>query len=165
MKIFLIGLPGSGKSTLGKELAEELNIRFIDLDAEIEADCNAKIADVFKANGENYFRERESKVLTRIIGDRSDFVMATGGGAPCFHNGIDIMNLAGITIFLDVPVETIRKRMNEAEKKVRPLLDSNEKDVLDRLLNLHKQRLQFYQKATFTCSAESISVNDLMSKI
>ncbi|MEP2025618.1 shikimate kinase, partial [Reichenbachiella sp.] len=94
-KIFLIGMPGSGKSTLGKELAEKLGRNFFDLDAEIERMAGWVIPDIFAQVGEDYFRELENSVLLMLIRLNEPAVIATGGGAPCFYDNIDQMNLAG----------------------------------------------------------------------
>ncbi|MFM8739263.1 MAG: shikimate kinase, partial [Cytophagales bacterium] len=99
MKIFLIGLPGSGKTTLGKQLAERLNIRFVDLDTEIEKSEGESIALIFKRFGEDHFRKAESTQLQKWANLNEDFVMATGGGAPCFFDNMEVMNQSGTTIF------------------------------------------------------------------
>src|SRR5689334_5487844 len=102
MKIFLIGLPGSGKSTLGKDLADALLVDFVDLDVEIEKQENKIVQDIFREKGEDYFRQVESSVLKVWAASSKSFVMSTGGGAPCFYGGIDVINESGISIFLNV---------------------------------------------------------------
>ena len=80
MKIFLIGLPGSGKSTLGKDLADALLVEFVDLDAEIEKQENKIVQDIFREKGEDYFRQAESALLKVWAASSKSFVMSTGGG-------------------------------------------------------------------------------------
>ena len=99
MKIFLIGLPGSGKTTLGKQVASHLSIPFVDLDAAIEKAEQRTIPEIFKQSGENYFRKIESDLLKKWAESTTDFLMATGGGAPCFFDNVEVMNRAGITFF------------------------------------------------------------------
>jgi shikimate kinase len=82
MKIYLIGMPGCGKSTFGKKAAEQLNMDFIDLDTEIINYRQKSINDIFEQEGEHSFREIESKLLKSITADDDHFIMATGGGAP-----------------------------------------------------------------------------------
>ena len=103
MKLFLIGLPGSGKSTIGKELATALGILFVDLDLELEKQEGKKITSIFKNDGENFFRQIESALLKKWCISPSDFVMATGGGAPCYLNNMELIKKSGISFFLDVP--------------------------------------------------------------
>ncbi|HRG80566.1 MAG TPA: shikimate kinase, partial [Cyclobacteriaceae bacterium] len=88
MKIFLIGLPGCGKSTLGKQLAEKLKLPFVDLDAEIEKSVGITIKGIFKKYGESFFRKEESGQLHRFGEGYDDFVMATGGGVPVFFDNM-----------------------------------------------------------------------------
>ena len=111
MKIFLIGLPGSGKTTIGKLIADELAIPFIDLDDEIEATSAKSIREIFSNDGESVFRQLEADALQNTILNNVSFLLATGGGAPCFHNGITIMNQIGITIFLNPSLEIIADRL------------------------------------------------------
>src|SRR5258708_28773826 len=103
MKIFLIGLPGSGKTTLGKQLSEKLNLSFIDLDLEIEKLEGKTVQKIFAEKKESYFREVESQTLKNYSSAKTDFVMATGGGSPCFFDKMDVLNDSGKTIFLYGP--------------------------------------------------------------
>ncbi|MBX2946567.1 MAG: shikimate kinase [Cyclobacteriaceae bacterium] len=146
MKIFLVGLPGSGKSTFGKQLAEALQLPFIDLDKEIEQACGMPVAEIFASKGEPWFREQESVTLRTIVGKDHSFVMATGGGTPCFHGSMELMNQAGTTIFLDIPLNIIEQRISEVEKSARPLFKS-ERSVSEKLQQLYEHRLPFYQQA------------------
>jgi shikimate kinase len=142
MKIFLIGMPGSGKSTVGRQLAEALKLPFVDLDDELIRKEKQSIAKVFAEKGEEYFRQSESDVLQQWATSNQDFVMATGGGAPCFHKGIDIINQHGVSIFIDTPVEEILKRLEKEDH--RPLLQS---DKRKRLEELREARIAVYQQA------------------
>ena len=99
MKIFLIGLPGSGKSTIGKSLALELSYPFIDLDLDIEKAEGRTIKQIFKQMHEGYFRQLESKALKKYCQSQDSFVMATGGGAPCFFDNMEQINQAGKSVF------------------------------------------------------------------
>jgi shikimate kinase len=147
-KIYLIGLPGSGKTTLGKQLAASLQVAFVDLDKEIEKSERKKISEIFSAYGEAYFRNVESRLLKQWAESADVFVMGTGGGAPCFHNGIDIINNTGISIFLDVPIEELVRRLDS--KTDRPLLKKeNQNELKEKLINLAKGRAPIYRKATY----------------
>jgi shikimate kinase len=147
MKLFLIGMPGSGKSTLGKQLAEKLSLAFVDLDVEIERSQGLAVSEIFEKLGEDHFRVIEARTLTAISGGAHSFVMATGGGAPCFYGGIETMNANGLTIFLDVPISELVRRL--ASKKDRPLLVSeNTDDLIKRLEAIREKRYPVYAKAS-----------------
>lgn len=146
MKIYLVGMPGSGKSTLGKELAQELMILFVDLDTEIERREGKSISEIFASKGEDYFRLVESQLLREWAGSDKSFVMATGGGAPCFLGGMETIKQTGVSIFIDVPLTELVKRLSE--KVDRPLLNTaNEAEKLTRLNLLRENRLFNYRQA------------------
>jgi shikimate kinase len=165
LKVFLIGLPGSGKSTLGQQLSGLLQLPFVDLDEEIEKKAGKPVREIFASKGEDFFRETEARILRSEISELDSFVMATGGGAPCFHDGMDIMNKTGITVFLDVPVEVILLRMNEEEKAVRPLLSSAKHTTSERLTQLREQRLKFYNQAKIILTGQEITVEEILRRI
>lgn len=146
MKIFLIGMPGSGKSTVGKLLAKRMELPFVDLDTEIETREGKPVKEIFSTNGEDYFRRAESSALKALASSDKNFVMATGGGAPCFHDGITVINKAGLTIFLDTPIDVIVTRVEKDTN--RPLLlTENASDLKKKLQGIREHRLQYYQQA------------------
>src|SRR5687767_9394541 len=116
MKIFLIGMPGSGKTTLGRQLAEHLHVDFVDLDAEIERVEQKSISDIFREQGEEQFRLTEAKLLRDWAAASLPFVMSTGGGAPCFHKGIEVINEHGLSIFLDCTVDELIDRVKRNQE-------------------------------------------------
>ena len=139
-------MPGSGKSTLGKQVAAHLGVQFVDLDAEIEKTEGRSIADIFSQHGEDYFRALESRLLREWAAGSTAFVMATGGGAPCFHNGIDVINESGLSVFLDCSVQQLIERVRKNQE--RPLLvASDEKELKDRLERMLENRRNCYQRA------------------
>ncbi len=146
MKIYLIGMPGSGKSTLGKQLADKLTLPFIDLDKAIEDHEQKDVKDIFRELDEDHFRLIESQLLRELAASEKSFVMATGGGAPCFHQGIEIINQTGLSIFLDVSIEVLLGRLHT--KTDRPLLNSlDEKEKDEKLRLLRSSRLSCYRQA------------------
>jgi shikimate kinase len=165
MKIYLIGLPGSGKTTLGKQLAAQLKIDFVDLDTEIEKSEKRAIAVIFKEAGEDYFRSSEATELRKWSRAQNNFVMATGGGAPCFFDNLELMNQTGTTIFLDVPAKEIAKRIS-SQSVTRPLLlDLNFEQLKDKIEFLRSQRKPFYRKAKVIVKGSSIQISDVMNEL
>lgn len=127
-RIFLVGYMGAGKTTLGRALAKELGIQFIDLDSHIEERLCKSVSQIFADKGEEGFREIERRMLHEV-GEFEDVVISTGGGTPCFFDNIDYMNSQGTTVFLDVPVERLFIRLSIARKK-RPLIMGKSDDEL-----------------------------------
>jgi shikimate kinase len=166
MKIFLIGLPGSGKTTLAKELAAKLKLPYVDLDVEVEKAEMKTISQIFKDRKEPYFRKIEAQLLKSLCQSDSSFVMATGGGAPCFFDNMEQMNLSGMTVFLDVPTMEIAGRIISSKGEERPLLKSNGIDGLkDQIEFLRSQRLSFYSQASLTIRGDQIDSNKIIEKI
>ena len=145
MKIFLVGMPGSGKSTLGRQLSDELSIPFVDLDEEIETREGQAIKDIFALHSEDYFRLVESELLRQLATSPESLVLSTGGGAPCFYEGMQILNENGLTIFLNVSEEKLMKRLQKS--KDRPLLDRDAENKQRRVSEMLTARLPIYLKA------------------
>jgi shikimate kinase len=160
MKVFLVGMPGSGKSTLGKQLARKLGLAFVDLDHEIEKAENQRITEIFSNRGEDFFRQVESSFLKRWASSPEDFVMATGGGAPCFHKGMEVINNAGVSIFLNVtPNELLSRTSKNIE---RPLLKGGAEE---KLTALYEKRLPVYSRATHIVSGDNIEIGKILDAL
>ena len=89
MKYFIVGYMASGKSTFGKELAKDKGLPFLDLDESVESREGRSISEIFAKEGEEYFRKREREILHEICNEADEFVLATGGGTPCFFDNMD----------------------------------------------------------------------------
>ena len=151
MKIFLLGLSGSGKTTLGKELAASLGLRFVDLDGEIEKAEGMPIEVIFKTKKEDHFRKVESRQLRQWCLTETDFVMATGGGTPCFFDNMDLINQSGTSLFLDIPPTEIVQRILKTDLSHRPLFANlRPENVKDQIEFMRSQRLSFYRQAHWT---------------
>lgn len=145
MKLYLIGLPGSGKSFLGKQLADEMKLPFIDLDKIIELEAGSSIARIFSEKGEAYFRSLEATAL-RQHSKKPEFVMACGGGTPCFHDNMMFINETGLSVFVDTPMTEIVSRMDRQETDTRPLL-ADEESIEIKLQMLLQKRRPVYEQA------------------
>ncbi len=119
--LFLIGFMGTGKSTLGKVLAERTGRPFIDLDERIEAEIGMKLPEYFERYGEAAFREQEHELLDRITLHERIAIIACGGGTPCSERNRSIMEERGIRILLSASPEELAKRLAN-EKEGRPKL-------------------------------------------
>lgn len=158
--IFLVGMPSSGKSTLGRKLARALGYRFVDLDRLIVKDQQQTIPEIFAAKGESYFREVESRILHNTRPDHW-LVVATGGGAPCFLDNMAFIKANGLSVFLQVPAHELAERITQHARDDRPLLSGVaelEKELTDRLA----ARLSFYDQADLTV-AGTITVEQLLA--
>ena len=131
-RLFLIGPMGSGKSTVGKQLASLLNCDFIDSDAEIETRSGANIPWIFDVEGEEGFRRREAAVIADLA-QRPNAVIATGGGAVIREGNRSVMTDSGVVVYLDVSLENQIKRTGSGDD--RPLLNGADKrETLSRLM-------------------------------
>jgi shikimate kinase len=128
MRIFLTGYMGCGKSTIGRKVAALMGVNFIDLDKYIEERNFKSVPDIFAQEGEESFRIKESQAL-REVALFEDIVVGTGGGAPCFHDNMKLMNDAGITIYLAPEIETLAFRLLKS-KTERPLIAGKSREEL-----------------------------------
>ncbi|UJP63294.1 shikimate kinase [Mongoliitalea daihaiensis] len=165
LKIVLVGLPGCGKSTFGKILADELGFPFIDLDQYIEQEEHKSISTIFQELGEGTFRKLETYYLEKVLEGFSSLVLSTGGGTPCFHDNMERINAVAISIFLDVPITTIHQRLIYSGS-VRPLfsgLDSTE--LKTRLEDLSQIRSPYYQLSKIKLSGDDVSTEQVYSEL
>ena len=121
MRIYLIGFMGAGKTHWGRLLSEKLGMRFFDLDEQVTEHAGKSIPEIFATEGEEQFRIMEKEVLHIITESHESFVMACGGGSPCYFNNIEYMNQSGTTVWINTPLETLFQRL-VVEKEKRPLI-------------------------------------------
>lgn len=154
--MFLIGMMGTGKTYWCKKLAKKLKVGGYDLDFLIESHEERTIAEIFAEEGEAYFRRTETKIL-HWFKEKKSFVLATGGGTPCFHENMQWMNEQGITIWIDEPVEVLVARL-QPEKEHRPLIkDLSDTELKQFLTEKLVQRYPFYHQATYHLQGDAIS--------
>jgi shikimate kinase len=156
VKIFLVGMMGAGKSYWKNWLSKKYALRGYDLDFLIEAMEEQTISEIFETEGEDSFRKKEAAML-RLLKQSKNFVAATGGGTPCFHDNMDWMNHQGITIWIDEPVSVLVERL-QAEKSHRPLISNLSDDELTSYLQQKlSERKPFYIQATHHLVGKNIS--------
>ena len=147
--IVLVGMMGSGKSSIGRRLAETLGVAFKDADTEIEEAAAMSIPEIFSTHGEAYFRDGERRVIERLLGD-APHILATGGGAFCNETTRHFIKQKAFSIWLDVELDELVRRVNKRPEK-RPLLkEGNPRDILKKLL---VERETDYRQADITISS------------
>jgi len=148
--IYLVGFMGSGKSTVGRALADELGWPFVDLDEEIERDHGTSIAAIFDTRGEHEFREIETEALrrcVRTVQSGHPRVISLGGGAFLRHENMELVSDNGVSVWLDCPLHLIERRV--AAFSHRPLArDPNH------LRHLYEVRREGYSRADFRVEIE-----------
>ena len=162
-KIFLIGLMGSGKSFWSKKMAKWIKSAGYDLDDLIVMNEEKTIAEIFAEDGEEYFRKTESKLL-KWFKEKKKYVLATGGGAPCFNDNMQWMKKEGVVIWLDESVEILVQRLIK-EKAHRPLIAHLDEDGIATFLQQQLvNRFSFYQQAHYRISSDEI-VESVLKKL
>jgi len=168
MKIVLIGYMGSGKSTIGKQLADFLNIQFKDLDQEIERVEKQSIEEIFSNKGEIYFRRKEIEVLKSVLKTNSSIILATGGGTPCFGNTMEYLkNTKEVkTIYLKATIKTLVTRLYK-ERKQRPLIAHiNTPEKLKDFISKHLfERSYYYNLASIKVDTDDLYMKEILEEI
>lgn len=158
--IYLVGFMGTGKTSVGSQLAKKTNRQFMDLDELIELRERRTIPDIFASEGEPYFRRVEKRAL-KEVSSQEKFVVACGGGIVIDHENIKIMKETGVIICLTATAEAILKRTSGYAH--RPLL--NVKDPKKQIELLLKLRAPYYARADKTIDTSRISVEEVVKKI
>jgi len=164
MRIYLIGYMGSGKSHLGWKLANHLGVQFVDMDNYIEERNCKSIPQIFAEEGEPEFRKKERKALEELS-EFTDLVIATGGGAPCFFDNIDLMNETGNTIYLNIDPAILADRLLKS-KTERPLIKGKSREELVAFIDeTLKKRDVFYSQAKFRITEPDVDLDELQKMI
>jgi shikimate kinase len=156
--IYLVGFMGSGKSTVGKLLAEKLNIKFIDVDTEIEKKEGKKISEIFREKGEKYFRELEKKEIENLT-KKTDLVVSTGGGLGANLENMKKMKKTGTVIWLDVPLNLLLERCGNDQN--RPLLQQ----PFEKLKKLYEDRKKVYSMADVHIKINTQTPQEIVKEI
>jgi shikimate kinase len=145
-KVFLVGLPASGKTTIGRWLAQKMNWRFLDIDECIVTQSGYSIWDYFREFGEADFRNKETEIL-RNTSKEKQLVVACGGGTAAHSDNMNWMTSQGITVFLNPDLGTIQTRIH-ANPQVRPMFQGNNLvEIREKLQEILTERVEFYHKS------------------
>ena len=156
--IYLVGFMGSGKSTVGKILAEKLNMKFVDIDKLIEEKEGMKIKDIFEQKGESYFRELERKQIEAIV-NQEGLVVSTGGGLGANLDNMNLMKKNGDVVWLDVSLNTVLDRLKNDQD--RPLL----KQPIEKIKQLFEERKNVYRLANIRINADKKTPSQIVEEI
>ncbi|MFI2743977.1 shikimate kinase [Zhouia sp. PK063] len=166
MLIVLMGYMGCGKSSVGKMLAAENNIPFIDLDDYIEEKEQQTVQEIFKTKGEIFFRKLETVSLESLLSASEGAVISLGGGTPCYGNNIEIIqNKASHNFYLKASIETLTERLVK-EKEHRPLIKNINNDELSDFIRKHLfERNFFYMQAGNIITVDDKSIPEVVLEI
>jgi shikimate kinase len=148
--VVLVGMMGSGKTAIGRELAYRLNVPYVDSDAEIEAAANATISEIFERSGEPFFRDREAEVIARLL-QSEPCILSTGGGAYLAERNRVAISEQGVAVWLDAELELLWERVRH--KDTRPLLRTA--DPKKTLSEIFEQRAPVYALADMRAEAKA----------
>ena len=155
--ICIMGLMGSGKSVIGKELSKFLDFKFYDIDKEIELKTKKSINEIFKENGELYFRNLEEKICVKLL-NQNNCVISLGGGSVTNKKIRKLIKKNSYSIYLQVKLNNLVNRLISSKK--RPLLNKDE-SKLKILKNLYEDRQKFYERADFIVNNDTDKVHVL----
>ena len=154
--IVFLGMMGSGKTSIGFLVSKKLNLDFFDTDQLIEKEMGMKISKIFEIKGEKYFREQEANALVKIT-KQDNFVVALGGGAPCFASNFSLIKSTGISVYLQMEKVDLYNRL-AANRGNRPLLYSlNENELEAYISSSLDVREEYYNQADIVISAKDFN--------
>jgi len=158
--IVLVGLMGAGKSSIGRRLAEKLNVPFVDADHEIEVAADKTIPEIFKDHGEAYFREGERRVISRLIENGAQ-VLSTGGGAFINEETRQGIQAHGISVWLKADLPLLMKRV--MKRADRPLLQTEDPETV--MQKLMDQRYPIYATADVTVESRDVQHTQMVNEV
>lgn len=165
MKIILLGYMASGKSTISRQLANKLGIKAIDLDDYIVDKEGTSINEIFKNKGEIYFRKQENKYLQDLLNNKDSFVLALGGGTPCYAGNMDLIKNNAYSFYLKANLNTLFDRL-KIEKESRPLIAILDNDKLMEFIAKHLfERTPFYEQSEHTIIIDNKTIDQIVKEL
>ncbi|MFN3753734.1 shikimate kinase [Flavobacterium sp.] len=165
-KIILVGYMAVGKSTIGKMLAERMQIKWLDLDQIIEKDTNLSVATIFKEKGEIFFRKKEHQELKSLIESDENLIISTGGGTPCYSNNHLLLNSENVvSVYLKASIEELYERLRK-DNAGRPLVaNQSEKELKEFIAKNLFDRSYYYNQVTYKVSTDGKTFEAIVTEI
>lgn len=163
-RIYLIGFMGVGKSTAGRKLASMLGWKFLDTDAAFEEKYKVSINTFFEKYGEKLFRKLEHDILKSTF-NLNNYVIAAGGGIPCYLDAMQQINANGISVYLDMNEKAILNRLLNSKQKRPLVVYKTESELIDFIKDKLNNRIPYYSQAIISVNAISIDLDELLEKI
>ena len=155
----------SGKSTIAKILSNKLQIEAIDLDDYISEKEEDTIKNIFSKKGEIYFRKKEIQYLIELLNNKNDFVLALGGGTPCYANNMELIAKLSTSIYLKANLKTLFKRLQN-EKEERPLIADLTDEKLREFIAKHLfERAPYYEQAKYQIIIDDKNVDSIVKEL
>ncbi len=166
MLIFLVGYMACGKSTIGRKLKKELGLKLYDTDKEIVNSEGITVAEIFDKHGEEHFRVLESLAIKKVINNKLDAIISTGGGAPIWGDNMKVMNESGLTVYIARTAENIAKRISAHGREKRPKLRGlSDDELIDVMQKGIMERDSLYRKAKLVIEADDYTDEMIVSAI
>lgn len=164
MRLFIIGYKSSGKTTVGKKLANRLGMGFVDLDEWIERMNGRTVPEIFSQEGEDEFRNIEWKALKEVV-KKDNVVVSTGGGAPCHCDNMNLMEKYGDVLYLRVDEDTLVSRLKSATKD-RPIVQGkNDEELRKYVSDLIKRCEHHYTRAKYIVDGRDIKLDHIVEML
>ncbi|MER3374724.1 MAG: shikimate kinase [Allomuricauda sp.] len=166
MRVVLVGYMASGKSSVGKLLSKELQLKFIDLDEYIEQQQQKSIKTIFSEKGEVYFRKLEHEMLSKVLDENKALILSTGGGTPCYGRNMEtILQKSDDSIYLQLSIPALVERI-KGEKEERPLVKNIDDEDLPEFIGKHLfERRPYYAQAKHILECDDKDLETVVSEI
>lgn len=166
MRVVLVGYMASGKSSVGKLLSKELQLKFIDLDEYIEQQQQKSIKTIFSEKGEVYFRKLEHEMLSKVLDENKALILSTGGGTPCYGRNMEtILQKSDDSIYLQLSIPTLVERI-KGEKEERPLVKNIDDGDLPEFIGKHLfERRPYYAQAKHILECDGKDLETVVTEI